>query len=110
MLLRFPFGAREQAGNGRIGLIFGGVKGEFLPPDQPSLAAQFDNPLKELLKGGEAIALADLAQAAMIRNGLGQVIANIPAMRQIDVDGLHELALGANAFEEGNQLQLKEDD
>src|SRR5512136_2726033 len=102
MLLSFPFHTRDQPVNVRISLNFGAVKVEFLAPDQPGLAAQFDNPLKELLKGAEAIALADLAQTAVIRDSLGQVIANIPAMSQVHIDCLHELALGANAFEEGN--------
>ena len=79
MLPRFPFHARDQPVNVRIGLNFGAVKVEFLTPDQPGLAAQFDNPFKELLKGGEAIAFADLGQTAVIRDGLEQIADQVMA-------------------------------
>jgi hypothetical protein len=55
-----------------------------------------------------ALSLPDLAQAAVIGDRFVQVVANEPAMSQIEIHRLHQLALGANAFEESDQLEPEE--
>ena len=48
-------------------------------------------------------------QTGVVGERLGQVVAEVPAQAQPIGDHLHQLALGAEALEEQDQLQLEED-
>jgi hypothetical protein len=56
-----------------IGLDLGGVEVQFLTPDQPGLAALLDDRLEEAAEDGQAVALADLRQARVVRQLFIQV-------------------------------------
>ena len=45
----------------------------------------------------------------MVRHRFVQVVAQIPAMRQIDLHVLHELPLRTDPLEKHNALKLEED-
>lgn len=87
MLPGFPLHAGHQAVNRGIRLNFGAIEIELLAPDQPRRDAQFHDPFKELLKGRQAIALADLAESAVVGHCFSQGVADVPALRQVQVVG-----------------------
>src|SRR5690348_9165560 len=99
MLLGLPVPTRYHPIQGGIGTDFGAIEIEFLPPNQSCLLAAFDNLLEETLENDEPVAVADLAQAAVVRHRFIEVIANVPAVSQVDVNCLHQLPFGADAFE-----------
>src|SRR6266536_1577653 len=96
MLLGFKFCSLDHPVDAGIGLHLSAVKVQLLSPHQSSLDAQFHNVLKELLKYFQTIAFPDLAQATVIGDWLIQVIADEPAMRQVEINYLHQLALRAD--------------
>jgi len=85
-------------------LNLGAVEIEFFTPHEPGFDTSFHNAFEELLKGRQAIPIADLAQTTVIRYRFRQVVADVPTMGQVHIDRLHQLAFRANPLEEGNQL------
>ena len=87
----------------------GCIEEELLPPDQPGLEAQLHDVLEEAAEVRQAEPLADAGQAGVVGQRLVQVVAEVPAVRQVEGDRLHELALGPQTLEEHDQLELEED-
>ena len=54
--------------------------------------------------------LPDAGQAGVVGQGLVEGVAEVPAVGQVEAGRLDQLALGADALEEHDQLQLEEDD
>jgi hypothetical protein len=77
---------------------------------QLGLLTLFDDGIKELPKHVEAIARADPAETGMTRKRLIQIEPQIPANAQA-ISGLtEELAFGADALGEHDELQFEEHD
>lgn len=106
-LLGFQEPARDQALHCGIGPHVGTIGIEFVAPDESCLDTELHNLFKKPLKDGESIARTNLAQTAVIGDGFIEVIAEVPAMREIEAHGLHQLSFRADAFEEHDQLQLE---
>jgi hypothetical protein len=64
-----------------VGIRFdqGGISKHFLAPNQAIVGTQLDNRFEELAKDVNAIALANTAQAGVVRQRLVQVVAEVPA-------------------------------
>src|SRR5215211_7509473 len=91
MLLGFKFCSLDHPVDAGIGLHLPAVKVQLLSPYQASLDTQFHNSLEKQLKYFQPITFSDLTQAAVIRDRLIQVIADEPAMRQVEIYSLHQL-------------------
>jgi hypothetical protein len=50
----------------------------------------------------------DFTQAAVIGDWLIQIIADEPAMSQIEIHSLHQLSFRADPFEESDELELEQ--
>src|SRR5262245_29440227 len=110
MAFRLEVEAGDERVEVGIGLDLGAVEIEIPAPDEPRLLTEIDDLLEEALEDVDAEALPDAGQAGVIREVLVQGITKVPAMRQVEAGRRDELALGANALEEHDQLQLEEDD
>src|SRR5262245_21701711 len=108
MLLSLIFCPVDHSIDVGVGLHLGTVKVQFLSPYQSGFDAQFHNVLKEPLKDLQSKPLSDLAQATVIGDWLIQVIADEPAMCQVEIDSLHQLSFRADPFEKADQLKLEE--
>src|SRR6266498_2043690 len=104
MLLGLIFCPMDHPLEVGIGLHLGAVKVQLLTPHQSSFDAQFHNVLKELLKDFQSKTFTNFAQAAVIGDGLIQVITDEPAMCQIEIDSLHQLSFRADTFKKSDQL------
>src|SRR5215204_5659528 len=82
----------------------------FLPPNQSRRVALVHDRLEEAAENRQPVALPNTRQARMVRKRLGQVVAKIPTQAQSVGDDAQELAFGAHALEEEDELQLEEDD
>jgi len=92
----------------RVCAHFRRVEEQLLAADQPRVGAQLHNMVEEAAEEGQAVALADLAQARVVGQGLIEMVAQVPAVRQVEAGGRDELALGADPLEEHDQLQAEE--
>src|SRR5215213_380070 len=79
-------------------------------PQISPVSSQIDDLLEEALKGGNAEPLPDPGQTGVIGQLLVQRVAQIPAVGQVEASGLDQLALGADAFEEHDELEFEIDD
>lgn len=102
--------ARLQGVQRGVGLNLGGVEVELLAPDQARLLTKLDYMLEEPAEDRQAEALTDAGQAGVVRERLIEVVAEVPAMRQVEAGQLNELALGADALEEHDEVEPEEDD
>jgi hypothetical protein len=102
--------ARPQGVKGGIRAHLGRVEEELLAPHQAGLVAQLDHVLEEPPEQGEPQPLADARQAGVVGQRLIEVIAQVPALGQVQTGRLDQLALRADAREEHHQLQFEEDD
>ena len=102
--------ARDEGVEVGVGLDLGGVEVELPAPDQARLLAQIDDLLEEALEDVDAQPLPDAGQAGVVGQVLVEGVAEVPAVGQVEAGRLDELALGADALEEHDQLQLEEDD
>ena len=102
--------ARHQRVGVGIGPHPGRVEVELPAPDQAGLLTEIDDLLEEALEDVDAEPLPDAGQAGVVREVLVQGIAEVPAVGQVEAGRLDELAFGADALEEHDQLQLEEDD
>ncbi len=105
----FVIEARDQRFEVGIGRDLGRVDVEFPTPDQSRLLAQIHDLLEEALEDGDSQPLPDAGQAGVVGQLLVQGVAEVPAVRQIEGGGFDQLALGADALEEQDELQLEED-
>jgi hypothetical protein len=99
--------AGDEGRDAGVGLHLRGIEVEFAPPDQAGLLAQIDDLLEEALKDVDAEALADAGEAGVIGQFFVEGVAEVPAMGEVEIRGLDELPLGADALEEHDQLQLE---
>ncbi len=102
--------ARHERVVSSIRLHLRAVEEEFRPPHQARLLAQLDDTHEEAFEQRQTEPLADAGQAGVVRQRLIQVIAQVPAMREVKRHRLHQLALGAQTLEEEDELELEEDD
>ncbi len=77
-------------------------------PQTNPAAAQFHDVLKQLLEDFHDITFSDFAQAAVVRHGFIQVMADKPAEDQVQSDRLHQVSLRPDALEEGDELKFEE--
>ena len=108
--LGFVVEAGDEGRDAGIGLDLRRVEVELPPPDEPRLLAQVDDLLEEALEDVDAEPLPDAGQAGVVGERLVQGVAEVPAVGQVEARRLDQLALGADALEEHDQLQLEEDD
>ena len=102
--------ARHQRVDVGVGLDLGRVDVELPAPDQARLLTEIDDLLEEALEDVDAQPLPDAGQAGVVGQRLVQGVAEVPAVGQVEAGRLDELALGADALEEHDQLELEEDD
>ena len=93
-----------------IGLHLGGVEVEFTSPNETGGDTTCDDLLEETLEDEQTIALTDTRQTGIMWQRLAKIVAKIPAQAEPIGHNLYELTLGAQIFEEHDQLQLEEDD
>src|SRR5215216_4344272 len=96
MLLDFKPCSIDHAVDIGIRLHLRAVKVQLLSPNQSSFDAQFHNAFEKQLKDLQSKTFTNFAQTAVIGDRLIQVIANEPAMSQIEIDGLHQLSFRAD--------------
>jgi hypothetical protein len=72
--------------------------------------AQVDDPLEKALEDLYPQPLPDAGEAGVVGEGLVEGVAEVPSVGQVEAGRFDQLALGADAFEEHDQLQLEEDD
>ena len=102
--------ARDERVEGGVGLDLGGVEEQLPAPDQAGLLAQVDDLLEEALEDVEPEPLPDAGQAGVVGQRLVEGVAEVPAVGQVEAGRLDQLALGADALEEHDELELEEDD
>lgn len=73
-----------------IGLDFGGIDVQLLAPDQACLLALLHNRFKEAAEDCNPIARADAGQTGVIRQGLVEIVPDIPAHTQPIGDQAHQ--------------------
>src|SRR6266699_7099899 len=83
---------------------------QFLAPNQSGLLTLIDDGLEEATEHLHAIAGANAREAGMIGKWFPQVITNEPADAESICSMPHQLAFGADALEEHDELQLEKDD
>src|SRR5437773_1488474 len=64
---------------------------------------------EEALEDSKTESLANLGEAGMVRQGLVEAVADVPALGDVEGHGFHELALGAQPVKEEEELQLEKD-
>jgi hypothetical protein len=86
MLFGFPI--KTQHLFVKIGICsnLSAVKVEFFTPNKPCGLTKFNDFLEEFLKGLQAVTIKDFSQIAVIGNFFIQVIANVPAIPQIELE------------------------
>ncbi len=72
------------------------------------MLAQLDDTHEEAFEQRQTEPLADAGQAGVVRQGLIQVIAQIPAMGEVESDRTHQLPLGSHSLKEEDELELEE--
>jgi hypothetical protein len=88
----------------------GRVSQYLITPDQASILAKINHVLEEPTKDWQAEPLADLHEAGAIGQWLIKVVAEVPAVRQIQAGKFNELPFGANTLEEHDEVEPEEDD
>jgi hypothetical protein len=81
-----------------------------VPPDQTHVLAQVNDLLEEALEDADAEPLPNAGQTGVVGQRLVQRVPDVPAVAKVEAGRLDQLPLGADAFEEHDQLQLEEDD
>src|SRR4029453_15437154 len=109
MRSRFVVEARNQGIEIGIGRDLGGIDVELTAPNQARLLTEGDDLLEETQEDVDPKALPDAGQTGVIGQRLIQRVAEIPAMGEVEAGRRDELALGADALEEHDELQLEED-
>src|SRR5215211_1572597 len=110
MLLSFVFCSVNHPIDVSVCLDLGTVEIQFLSPHQSSFNTQFHNVLEEQLEYFQPKTFTDFTQAAVIGDWLIQIIADEPAMSQIEIHSLHQLSFRADPFKKSDELQLEEHD
>lgn len=100
--------AGHEGVDGGVGPDLSRVEVELTPPDQARLLAEIDDLLEEARKDRDAQPLSDPRQAGVVGERFIEGIAQVPAMRQVQTGGLHELALRAEPLEKHDELQFEE--
>ena len=72
-----------------VGLHLCAIEVQLLSPYQTSLDAQFHNVLEEQLEHIQSKSFTNFAQAAVIGDGLIQVITDEPTISQVEINRLH---------------------
>src|SRR5262249_13388539 len=101
--------AGSEGVGGSVGGDLRGVEVELLAPDQTGPDALLDDRREEVAEALQSVALPDPAQTGVVRERLGQIVADIPAQAEAVGDDLQELTFGTQPFEEEDELQLEED-
>src|SRR6266852_2805061 len=83
-----------------IRIHLGRIDVEFLAPHELGLLALVHDGIKETAKDREPIPGPNAAQTGMVRQGLVEIIAEIPANAKAVGRLEHELALGSDALKE----------
>ena len=79
-------------------------------PQMRPLPALLNDAVEEATEDIDTVAVADLAESRVVRKWLVEVIAQKPSEAESIGCDLHELALGAQPFEEHDELKAEEDD
>jgi hypothetical protein len=108
-LRRYKGQPRPKGTHGGVGLYVGGVEIELVPIHEAGLNAELHDMLKEAEERFHSVPAADLREAAVVGQGLIEVVAQVPAVSQIQVGRLHEVAFGDDSLEEGDEVELEED-
>ena len=102
--------ARDQRIETGVGAHLRRIEDQFLAPDQSGCLTHIDDPFEEPVEDLHTQAIPDAAQAGMLGQRLIQVIAQIPAVRQIQASHLDQSPFRADPLEEHDELELEEDD
>ena len=108
MLAGIMLGAVHHPVDTGIGLYFCEIEIEFLSLYQASLNTALNNFLEKQVENTQPKTFSDLTQGTMIGNGLIQVISQVPAECQVEINHFHQLPLRTATFKEGDQLQFEE--
>jgi hypothetical protein len=107
--LRFVIEAGDQRRDADVGLNLRRIEVELPAPDQAGVLTEVDDLLEEALEEVDAQPLPDAGQAGVVRQLFAEGVAEIPAVGQVETGRFDELALGADALEEHDELELEED-
>jgi len=84
------------------------MKVQLLAPHQVGFLTEVHDAFEEALEHRDPEPLPDTGQAGVIRQRLVEGVPEVPAMGEIEGGGLNGLALGADPFEEHDELELEE--
>ena len=91
-----------------LACTFYGTEIEFISSYLASLNTALNNFLEKQVENTRPKTFSDLTQGTVIGNSLIQVISQVPAVVQVEINHFHQLLLRTDTFKEGDQLQFEE--
>src|SRR2546423_6238752 len=108
--MRLNSKARLEGIQRSIDFYLGAIDVQLPTPDQPSLLALFQHPVKEASEHFYTIAGTNTREARMVGKLLAEIVSEIPAAASPISRMTHEQTLGADVLKKPHQLQFEEHD